>query len=263
MYYTPAFTFPIVATTSSSQASGEEATSSKPTVFVAGATGNVGRRLVRKLAEAGCTVRAGSRDKKKCFDAVGDISTLPGTVEHVQFNVGEKEKEAIGNASVVVTTLGAPFSWGAVDGKGIAQLMTSAASKSTVDQLIVVSSIGVGRPWAFPAAFLNLFGAVLIFKDYSEKVTRKVARQNGKKYLIVRPGGMESPTDDFYLTHNMRLAPRNSLSNGLVSNMQIAELIVAAVHDPQFADGKTVEAIAETDAPKVDYRDLLRQARAD
>lgn len=248
-----------------SNVNGARAVSSKPMVFVAGATGNVGRRLVRKLAEAGCSVRAGSRDKQKFEEIVGDLSKLSGPVEHVPFEVTEEKtyKAAIGSASVVVSALGAALSFGAVDGSGIARLMRTSAGMRDVQQLIVVSSIGVGRPWAFPAAALNLFGGVLIFKDYSENVTRKVAKENGKKYLIVRPGGMESQTDEFSQTHNLLLKPRNSLASGLVSNMQVAELIVAAILNPVAADGKTVEAIAKTDAPKVDLGTLLQNTPRD
>ncbi len=236
-----------------------------PTVFVAGATGNVGRRVVKRLAEAGCRVRAASRNPTKCRELVGELGDADELVDYVKFDVTERAKlnDAVADSTVVVSTLGAPFSWGRVDGAGIAQLMTAGAKTTSVEQLIVVSSIGVGRPWAFPAAVLNLFGAVLIFKDYSEQVTRRVARRNGKKYLIVRPGGMESPTDEYYLTHNVRLSPRNALAGGNVSNMQIAELITAAVLNPEVADGKTVEAVAETYAPKVDYKTLLDNAVKD
>lgn len=257
-----AFALPLVAQASPSQA---PATDSKPTVFVAGATGRVGRRLVDKLAEAGCSVRAGSRDPSTCKQNVGKPANDNENVDFIQFDVNDYNNisSRIGDASVVISALGAPFSWGRVDGFGIANLMKVAASSSSVKQLIVVSSIGVGRPWAFPAAILNLFGAVLIFKDYSEKATRSAARKNGKSFFIVRPGGMEAPTDDYYLTHNLVLESRNRLAGGNVSNMQIAELITAAVLSPDVADGKTVEAVAETKAPKVDLRTLLEGMKPD
>lgn len=236
-----------------------------PMVFVAGASGNVGRRLVKTLAEAGCAVRAGCRDVASCKEKVGSLGDVEELVSYVPFDVTESPRleAAIGDAEVVVSTLGAPFSFGKVDGFGIANLMGTAAVLPAVKQLIVVSSIGVGRPFAFPAALLNLFGGVLLFKDYSEAATRRVALNHSKTYFIVRPGGMERPTDDFKLTHNLKLEPRNSLSGGLVSQLQIAELVTAAILNPDAAANKTVEAIAEETAPKVDLDTLLSTAKKD
>jgi hypothetical protein len=35
-------------------------------------------------------------------------------------------------------------------------------------------------------------------------------------YVIVRPGGMERPTDDYKKTHNLTLKPRDSTFGGQV-----------------------------------------------
>lgn len=252
----------------------------RPVVFVAGATGNVGSRLVRLLAADGYPVRAASRDSASLFPKLGidgDVDTDPesyygpidrSNISPVTLDVAKSGKDemraAIGsNVSVVVSALGAPFSWGKVDGAGIANLMKAACELDSVKQLIVVSSIGVGRPWAFPAGALNLFGGVLLFKDYSEQVLRKVAKQSNKSYLIVRPGGMESPTDEFGQTHNVKIEPRNSLAGGLVSNLQIAQLIKGCIESPQVATNKTIEVVAETTAPDVEVTKLVDQIESD
>lgn len=39
---------------------------------------------------------------------------------------------------------------------------------------------------------------------------------------IVRPGGMERPTDAFKETHNLTLSPDDTLFGGLVSNLQVS-----------------------------------------
>lgn len=59
---------------------------------------------------------------------------------------------------------------------------------------------------------LNLFGGILIQKRRAE-----VALENsGLNYVIVRPGGMERPTDEYKRTHNVTLAPKDTLFGGQV-----------------------------------------------
>lgn len=41
------------------------------------------------------------------------------------------------------------------------------------------------------------------------------------KFQIVRPGGMERPTDSFKETHNLTLSLEDTLFGGLVSNLQV------------------------------------------
>lgn len=40
-------------------------------------------------------------------------------------------------------------------------------------------------------------------------------------FQIVRPGGMERPTDSFKETHNITLSEEDTLFGGLVSNLQV------------------------------------------
>ena len=84
------------------------------------------------------------------------------------------------------------------------------------------------------AGILNIFGGVLIQKRRAE-----VALENsGLPYVIVRPGGMERPGDDWKDTHNVRVGPRDQLFGGQVSRLQVAELIAAAVANPGVAENK-------------------------
>lgn len=76
-------------------------------VFVAGATGQTGRRVVEQLRRKGINVRAGVRDVKKAqslgLAVPGGSST--GSVELVQFDVTAPQENiiaAIGNADAVV-----------------------------------------------------------------------------------------------------------------------------------------------------------------
>lgn len=62
------------------------------------------------------------------------------------------------------------------------------------------------------AAVLNLFGGILIQKRRAEVALEG----SGLNYVIVRPGGMERPTDQYKATHNVTLAPKDTLFGGQV-----------------------------------------------
>lgn len=235
-------------------------------VFVAGSSGRTGRRIVRELANSGVEVRAGCRSVARAREAVGKLDAAAAAlVSYVDFDVGDQDgyAAAISDAQVVVSALGSTeglnlLSFAQVDGLGVARLMKFAAQMRAVKQLVIVSSIGVGRPFGFPAALLNLFGGVLLWKGYSERVMRRaVAGAGSSSYFIVRPGGMERAQDDFMETRNAVLKPRGSLSGGVISRLQVAKIVCAAILHPDAARNKTVEAVAEATAPKVDIVDLL------
>ena len=146
---------------------------------------------------------------------------------------------AIGDATVVVSCLGAPESQAlnpslprAIDGEGTKALVAAAAAAG-VAHFIMVSSLGTGR-FGFPASILNLFWEVLKWKKEAEDAL--VA--SGIAFTILRPGGMERPTDDFRLTHNTLLAPPDTRFGGLVSRAQVrspaAPLSVSPCVSPVF-----------------------------
>lgn len=246
--------------------------SSSETVFVAGGTGRLGLRIVYELAAAGFKVRAGVRSQEKAEmyqDLLADLSTTLGPLTRQQLSrinvvycdLEEPESiiPAIGNASKVVCAVGAAeneftdFSAPQrIDYRATEELVEAAANMGTVEQFVLVSSLGTGK-FGFPASVLNLFGGVLYWKRQAEEALEK----SGLPYLIVRPGGMERPQDDYKETHNVRLSTRDTLFGGQVSRLQIAELIATALSSPESAENKTVEVVAETKAPLVDYETLL------
>lgn len=241
------------------------------TVFVAGASGRLGLRVVRELAEAGFKVRAGVRSQEKAeiySDMLAELSETIGPLDKaasnriqlVYCNLDDPDSitPAIGNASRVVCTVGAAESEFTdlsaprrIDFEGTERLINAAASLN-IGQFILVTSLGTGKI-GFPAGVLNLFGGVLIFKRKAEEALER----SGINYLIVRPGGMERPKDDHKITHNVRLSTRDTLFGGTVSRLQVAELIAVAVASPEFAENKTIEVVAETKAPLREYEALL------
>ncbi|KAL4279724.1 hypothetical protein GQ457_03G004160 [Hibiscus cannabinus] len=237
--------------------------------FVAGATGRVGSRAVRELLKLGFRVRAGVRSAQRAESLVQSVKQMKldaeGTtpVEKLELVECDLEKQdtivpAIGNASVVICSIGAsekevfditgPYR---IDYQATKNLI-DAATVAKVNHFILVSSLGTNKV-GFPAAILNLFWGVLVWKRKAEEAL--IA--SGLPYTIVRPGGMERPTDAFKETHNITLSTEDTLFGGLVSNLQVAELIACMAKNRSLSYCKVVEVVAETTAPLRPMEELL------
>ncbi|KAK4258692.1 hypothetical protein QN277_005115 [Acacia crassicarpa] len=242
-------------------------------VFVAGATGRVGSRTVRELIKLGFRVRAGVRNAQRAESLVQSVKQLKldaanasegsqpvEMLELVECDLEKRDRitPALGNASTVICCIGAsekevfditgPFR---IDYLATKNLI-DAATVAKVNHFIFVSSLGTNKI-GFPAAILNLFWGVLIWKRKAEEAL--IA--SGIPYTIVRPGGMERPTDSFKKTHNITLSTEDTLFGGQVSNLQIAELMAVMAKNRDLSYCKIVEAIAETTAPLTPMEELI------
>ncbi|CAI0377143.1 unnamed protein product [Linum tenue] len=240
--------------------------------FVAGATGKVGSRTVRELIKLGFQVRAGVRSAQRAqnlvqvndHDGVNYLVFSPA-IERLELVECDLEKPAqilpaLGNASVVLCCIGAsekevlditgPYR---IDFQATKNLI-DAATAAKVDHFIMVSSLGTNKI-GFPAAILNLFWGVLVWKRKAEEAL--IA--SGLPYTIVRPGGMERPTDSYKATHNVTLSTEDTLFGGQVSNLQVAELIAFMARNQGTSYCKVVEVIAETTAPLTPFDKLLEK----
>ncbi|KAG7976099.1 hypothetical protein I3843_06G131800 [Carya illinoinensis] len=244
-------------------------------VFVAGATGRVGSRTVRELLKLGFRVRAGVRSAQKAETLVQSVKQMKlyvetaseGTqpVEKLEIVECDLEKQdqigpALGNASVVICCIGAsekevfdvtgPYR---IDYLATKNLI-NAATIAKVKHFILLTSLGTNKV-GFPAAILNLFWGVLIWKRKAEQALLA----SGLPYTIVRPGGMERPTDAYKETHNTTLSQEDTLFGGQVSNLQVAELMAVMAKNRSLSYCKVVEVIAETTAPITPLEELLKK----
>ncbi|XP_020105939.1 protein TIC 62, chloroplastic isoform X1 [Ananas comosus] len=246
----------------------EMSSKEKEVVFVAGSTGRVGSRTVRELIRLGFRVRAGVRSSQRAEPLVQSVRNMnldSGTppVEKLEIVECDLENEggivpAIANASVVICCIGAsekevfdvtgPYR---IDYKATKNLI-DAATTAKVDHFILLTSLGTSKI-GFPAAILNLFWGVLIWKRKAEEAL--IA--SGLPFTIVRPGGMERPTDSYKETHNLVLADEDTFFGGQVSNLQVAELMACMAKNRRLSFCKVVEVIAETTAPLLPMEELL------
>ena len=228
-------------------------------VFVAGATGATGRRVVMQLRAAGVAVRAGARDVKK---AQGLGLALSGAeLVHADVTEGvDALVEAIGDADAVVCATGftPSFNFGkdnakAVDGVGTKALV-DAAKRAGVKRFVLVTSLLTNAPAVGQAEnsnykFLNALGGILDEKRGAELYLQA----SGLNFTVIRPGGLSN--DPPSVTGNVLTAKADTFL-GLdtdpgrdVSRDSVAAVVVAALGD-SAASGKIVEVVASPNAPQ-------------
>ena len=149
--------------------------------FVAGSTGETGRRIVKELLNQKIPVRALVRN----LETGQEI--LPPEVELVVGDVLKPEtlSEAIADCTVLLCATGArpnfdPSGPYRVDYEGTKNLVEAAKTKG-IEHFVLVSSLCVSQLF-HP---LNLFWLILVWKKRAEEYLHK----SGLTYTIVRPGG--------------------------------------------------------------------------
>jgi uncharacterized protein YbjT (DUF2867 family) len=212
--------------------------------FVAGATGQTGRRIVEELVKRQIPVRAMVRNR----EAAQEI--LPKEVELV---VGDVLKPAgltdlIGNSTVLLCATGAKPSFDitapySVDYLGTKNL-TDAAKAKNLEQFVLVSSLCVSK-FFHP---LNLFWLILYWKLQGENYLRS----SGLTYTIVRPGGLKNENN----ADSVVLSSADTLFDGSIPRQKVAEICVEALFYPS-AQNKVIETIAQPEAPAQDWSTLF------
>jgi uncharacterized protein YbjT (DUF2867 family) len=204
--------------------------------FVAGATGETGRRIVQELVQREIPVRALVRDLDKGKQilpaaaelVVGDVLSLPSL------------REAIGDCTVILSATGAAPSFDPtgpykVDYLGTKNLVDLAQEKG-IQQLVMVSSLCVSKLF-HP---LNLFWLILVWKKQAEEYLQK----SGVPYTIVRPGGLKNDDN----TDAIVMRGADTLFDGSIPRTKVAQVCVESLFQ-SAAKNKVVEIVAKPEAP--------------
>lgn len=203
--------------------------------FVAGATGQTGRRIVQELVQREIPVRALVRDTEKAQQI------LPPQVELVLGDALKPEtlREAIGDSTVVLSATGAAPSFDPtgpyrVDFEGTKNLVDVAREKG-IQQFVMVSSLCVSQ-FFHP---LNLFWFILVWKKQAEEYLQR----SGLAYTIVRPGGLKNDDN----TDAIVMSSADTLFDGSIPRTKVAQVCVEALLQPTAKD-KVVEIVAKPEA---------------
>lgn len=214
-------------------------------VFVAGATGETGSRVVRVLVERGIAVKALVRD------AIAAREKLPIEVELFQGDVTDADglKQGLNDCTVVISALGArpsldPTGPYKVDYEGTKNLI-DAAKANGIERFVMVSSLCTSQ-FFHP---LNLFWLVLHWKKQAEEYLQK----SGLVYTIVRPGGLKNDDAD---DRPLVMTGADTLSEGNVPRLKVAQTCVEALFQPD-ANNQIVEIVAKEEAERRSFQDLF------
>lgn len=216
--------------------------------FVAGATGETGRRIVKTLVERQIPVRALVRDLDR------GRSILPAEIELVVGDVLKPDTlpDAIADSTVLLNAVGATPSFDPtgpyqVDYEGCKNLV-DAAKAAELEQFVMVSSLCVSR-FFHP---LNLFWLVLYWKQQAEDYLQA----SGVPYTIVRPGGLKNEDG----SNPIVMEGADTLFDGSIPRSQVAQVCVEALFNAE-AKNKIVEIVTRAEAPQKTFEQLFAGVR--
>jgi uncharacterized protein YbjT (DUF2867 family) len=221
-----------LALLTSSWAVGEE---SKGTVLVAGATGSIGRIVIRLLKEEGYTVRAMTRNPEQAAERYGtEYEWVQADVRHPAQLVPVLKGIDWLICSIGYTEFEGPNSAQFVDYMGVRNLVDIAKFYG-VKRFVLVSASSAG-PYRDHTQNPR-FGYVAYWKTKGEQHLK----DSGLSFTIVGPGGyMDAPAGE----NGVRIFSRSEFSMGYISREDVAAIVVASMTDP---DARNKAFAAQTD----------------
>ncbi|MGB6299454.1 MAG: SDR family oxidoreductase [Rivularia sp. (in: cyanobacteria)] len=212
--------------------------------FVAGATGETGRRIVQELVARNIPVRALVRDLEKAR------SILPSGVDLVQGDVLKPEdlSAALGDSTVLLCATGAAPSFDPtgpykVDYEGTKNLVDTAKVKG-IEHFVLVSSLCTSK-FFHP---LNLFWLILVWKKQAEEYIQK----SGLTYTIVRPGGLKNEDN----SNPIVMQSADTMFDGSIPRQKVAQVCVESLLEPASRN-KIVEIVSKEDAVAKSFTELF------
>ncbi|GBG85025.1 hypothetical protein CBR_g39489 [Chara braunii] len=238
------------------------------TVFVAGATGQTGVRIVKELLRAGFSVRAGVPDLEEA-EQVASIASKYELItrdEAKRLNVVQCDQSddesiaaAIGNAGKVVITVGPQENGprGKFEVKD-ALTMVDAVAKARATHFVLVSKSGSsagggGGLFGFLSALSGGGSGVANEQKLIDKLV-----ESGLTYTVMRTGPTESVDDSYATQANVIVESEGTLKTfSTVSKIQVAEVLATALATAGLSENKVFEVSASADAPAKSVEELL------
>jgi uncharacterized protein YbjT (DUF2867 family) len=212
--------------------------------FVAGATGETGRRIVAELVKREIPVKALVRNRETAQQI------LPTEVELVVADVLNTDSLALAlrDCTVVLCATGARPSFDftgpyQVDYQGTKNLVDGAKSQG-IEHFVLVTSLCVSQ-FFHP---LNLFWLILLWKKQAEAYLQN----SGLNYTIVRPGGLKNEDNN----DNLVMQSADTLFEGSIPRTKVAQVCVEALFI-QDSRNKIIEIVANSEAQQQPLEQLF------
>ncbi|AFZ27387.1 putative nucleoside-diphosphate sugar epimerase [Cylindrospermum stagnale PCC 7417] len=212
--------------------------------FVAGATGETGRRIVQELIARNIPVRSLVRDLEKARGILSpEVELFVGDILQP-----ESLSAALGDSTVVLCATGAKPSFDPtgpykVDFEGTKNLVDAAKTKG-IEHFVLVSSLCTSQLF-HP---LNLFWLILLWKKQAEEYLQK----SGLTYTIVRPGGLKNEDD----LNPIVMQSADTLFDGSIPRQKVAQVCIESLFE-SAARNKIVEIIAKPEATSKSFGELF------
>jgi putative NADH-flavin reductase len=152
-------------------------------LIIFGATGSIGRQLVKQALEQGHTVTAFARDPKKIGIKHNQLQVIQGDVMDAAL-----VERAVQGQEAVLCSLGAGRK-GTIRSEGTRNIIRG-MEKAGVRRLICQSTLGVGDSWGNLNVFWKyiMFG-LLLRSAYADHVKQEsYVRESRVDWTIIRPG---------------------------------------------------------------------------
>jgi uncharacterized protein YbjT (DUF2867 family) len=204
-------------------------------VLVIGATGSIGRLVVRRLEELGSRPRALSRDVERARRVLGaDTEVVAGDVSDPA-----SLRAALEDVQAVILTSGAAYGSGdyeAVDYGAVPAVLDALAGRPV--RVALMTSIGVTGRGGSSRELLD-------WKGRGERLLRA----SGLCYTVVRPGWFDAGSGQ---EQHIDLRQGDRTEYGPVRREHVAEVLVQALRTPT-AVGRTVEVFSTDGAAISDW----------
>jgi len=209
------------------------------TVCVFGGTGFLGRRLVRRLATEGATVRVAVRHPERARSVLGAAGVDRVTPVYADVRDQTSVAAAVSGVDAVVNAVSAYIEKSGVTFEAVheqgAKTLAQESAAAGVARLVLVSGIGADPESGYP--YIRARGR-------GEQVSQRAF----PGVTIVRPGAMFGPGDALFgtLAHVARLVPVLPLIGGGRTRLQpvyvedVAQAVARLLADPGTA-GRTYE----------------------
>jgi putative NADH-flavin reductase len=198
-------------------------------VLIFGATGSIGRELVKQSLEQGHTVTAFVRDRAKLDIHHPHLKIFQGNV----MDLAEVEKIVQGKDAVLCTLGSGKQRTGTIRSQGTRNIIR-AMEKAGVQRLICQTTLGVGDSWENLNFFWKyvMFGFLLrqVFADHVQQ--ENYVKQSHLDWIIIRPSAFV----DGKLTGEYRHGfPGNDKTSKLkISRADVADFMLKQLTDDSY-----------------------------